>query len=95
MTAFTPYKSGNQARVNGSFTRSTGCAGSKGARVALYQSTLQAKNDGSVSNDGYTVSWGIGKNCHTNDSKGWSGKSSWTSGGVTSGPSATLACRPF
>lgn len=95
MTSYTPYKSGNQARVNGSFMRSTGCSASKGARVALYRSTLQAKRDSTVSNNGYTVSWGIGKDCYANDNASWSGKSIWISGGATSGPSATLPCRLF
>lgn len=92
VTTYTPYKSGNSARVNAAFTVSTGCSGARRGYVLLYAVTLAAQNDAPVSNNGYTTSFSASYTCANTRSRSWYGIARLGATGGTYGPSATLAC---
>lgn len=94
LTTYTPYKSGNAARVGASWMVSTGCSSSDKVTIGLYDGWLMlASQQYSGSNDGYTASASVGKTCASSTNTSFRGISAWQSGGSVNGPSATLACR--
>lgn len=90
VTAYKAYKDGNKARENGMFQISTGCKSGKAGKVYLYQVVLASTNSALVANTGYATSFSTSYTCASTRTKNWSGKAGFS--GITSGPTASLAC---
>lgn len=94
LTAYAPTKVGNNARLTGSGTITSGCSSSGTATIGIYNGFVMANSiSWSIANSGNRTNASFSTQCKSTASTPLYGIARWTSGGSTTGPTATLACR--
>lgn len=94
-SSYKPTKKSNKANATGAFSRSSAC-GNETAKIYLYQGIVNyADNSAYVYGNGATVVISASKHCDYGFNSTWYGLGTWSTGGSSKSPTATLPCRPI